>query len=174
MPAPLSPRDTLATWGVRTVNGLSRATGRGSGTVIGGRVGLALSPHLLAGLAKGREVILVSATNGKTTTTAMIAAGWGEGVASNTTGSNMAAGHVAALVSSNGSRVVLEVDESWLADVTRATNPRVVVLLNLSRDQLDRANEVRRLAERWRALFAEVRGVSVVANANDPLVVFAA
>jgi lipid II isoglutaminyl synthase (glutamine-hydrolysing) len=174
MPPSRSIRDTVATWGVRAVNGLSRVTGRGSGTVIGGRVGLGLSPHLLTGLAEGREVVLVSATNGKTTTTAMIAAGWGGEVASNTTGSNMPAGHVAALVSSKSRHVALEVDESWMDEVTRATKPKVVVLLNLSRDQLDRANEVRRLAERWRTLFADVREVTVVANASDPLIVYAA
>jgi UDP-N-acetylmuramyl tripeptide synthase len=137
-------------------------------------VGLALSPHLLSGLTAQRDVILVSGTNGKTTTTAMIAAGWGVDVATNTTGSNMTAGLVAALVASTSNSVVLEVDESWLGDVARATHPKVITLLNLSRDQLDRANEVRQIAERWRALLAELSDVVVVANANDPLVVYAA
>jgi lipid II isoglutaminyl synthase (glutamine-hydrolysing) len=152
----------------------SRLVSRGSGTVIGGRVGLAISPNLLVSLAKGREVVLVSGTNGKTTTTAMIVAGWGGDVATNSTGSNMPEGHVAALTASPSAQAVLEVDEAWLADVTRAVAPRVIVLLNLSRDQLDRANEVRQLAERWRALCAGLSGVTFVANANDPLVVYAA
>jgi UDP-N-acetylmuramyl tripeptide synthase len=159
---------------VRAVNRLSRLASRGSGTVIGGRVGLALSPHLLSGLTAQRDVILVSGTNGKTTTTAMIARGWGVDVATNTTGSNMAAGLVAALVASKSSSTVLEVDESWLGDIARATHPKVITLLNLSRDQLDRANEVRQIAERWRALLTDLRDVVVVANANDPLVVYAA
>lgn len=156
------------------VNGLSRWSSRGSGTVIGGRVGLAMAPHLLESLSRGRSVVLVSGTNGKTTTTAMIAAGWGADVATNDTGSNMPPGHVAALVASSSARAALEVDESWLAEAARASQPRVVVLLNLSRDQLDRANEVRRLAERWRAALSELRATTVVANANDPLVVHAA
>jgi UDP-N-acetylmuramyl tripeptide synthase len=118
--------------------------------------------------------MLVSGTNGKTTTSAMIAAGWGGTVATNDTGSNMPAGHVAALVASSSPSVVLEVDESWLADVARATNPRVIALLNLSRDQLDRANEVRHIAERWRDVLGELPTTTVVANANDPLVVYAA
>ncbi len=159
---------------VKTVNLLSRWTSRGSGTVSGGRVGLAVSPRLLTTLSRGREVILVSGTNGKTTTTAMIAAGWARPVATNSTGSNMPAGHVAALVASKNAAVVLEVDEAWLGEVTSSTDAGVVVLLNLSRDQLDRANEVRRIAERWRLLFAAAPTVRVVANANDPLVVFAA
>jgi UDP-N-acetylmuramyl tripeptide synthase len=130
---------------------------------------------LLATLARGRTIIVVSGTNGKTTTTALCVAGWGGEVATNETGANMPAGHVAALAGSSDDRVVLEADEAWLAEVVRATKPRAVVLLNLSRDQLDRANEVRRTAERWRQCFASPQNcdVVVVANANDPLVVYA-
>lgn len=170
----LSLRDAFATRAIRAVNFLSRVTVGGSGTVIGGRVGLALAPRLLDDLAAPRTVVLVSGTNGKTTTTAMIAAGWGGEVATNETGSNMPPGHVAALASSRSSRAVLEVDESWMSSVTPATSPRVIVLLNLSRDQLDRANEVRQIAERWRTLLSAGEGAVVVANANDPLVVYAA
>jgi len=169
-----SLRDDVAIGAVRTVNLLSRLSSRGSGTVAGGRVGLAISPNLLARLARGRQTILVSGTNGKTTTASMIAAGWGGDVAWNSTGSNMPPGHVAALVDSPSDRAVLEVDESWLGVVTGATEPRVITLLNLSRDQLDRANEVRRVAERWRGFLANSEATTVVANANDPLIVFAA
>ena len=142
----------------------------------GGRVGLRISPNLLAFLAKGRQIVLVSATNGKTTTTAMIAAGWGGDVTTNSTGSNMPAGHVGALASSKAKKVVLEVDEAWLSDVVHAMRPALVVLLNLSRDQLDRANEVRQMAERWKSCLGEQENssIEVVANANDPLVVYAA
>ena len=156
------------------VNFLSRLTSRGSGTVIGGRMGLAIAPHLLTDLAHGRDVILVSGTNGKTTTSAMIAAGWGVVVATNDTGSNMPAGLVAALAASKSHSAVLEVDESWLSNVADATRARVITLLNLSRDQLDRANEVRQVAERWRLLLAIAKETEIVANANDPLVVYAA
>jgi len=172
----LSPRARVGRWAVLGVNWLSRLSGRGAGTVVGGRVGLAICPDLLAQLAKGRLVILVSGTNGKTTTSAMTAAGWGSGVTSNDTGANMVPGHVAALARSNHQRVVLEVDEAWLADVVRSTTPSVVILLNLSRDQLDRASEVRQLADRWRECFSapQHEHVVVAANANDPMVVFAA
>ena len=151
-------------------------SGRGSGTVVGGRVGMKIAPDLVATLARGRTVILVSGTNGKTTTTSMVVAGWGGEVTTNETGANMPAGHLAALVESRNEHVALEVDEAWLADTLTSTRPHVVVLLNLSRDQLDRANEVRHLAERWRlALSSRDDGKTiVVANANDPLVVYAA
>lgn len=169
-------RERLARFAVQSVNRASRLVGRGSGTVVGGRVGLRIAPDLLASLSQGRSMVLVSGTNGKTTTTSMIAAGWGESVLTNATGSNMPPGHVAALAKSRSPWVVLEVDEAWLARVLHDTKPRLVVLLNLSRDQLDRASEVRQLAERWRRAFGENvnHDLVVVANANDPLVVYAA
>lgn len=167
-----SPRDRLAMNGVRVVNRLSRGLGRGDGTVAGGRVGLAISPSLLRHLSRGRQIVVVSGTNGKTTTSALMRAALGAPVGGNETGANMPPGHVAALVASNAVNVVLEVDEAWLGEVVAQTSPVAIVLLNLSRDQLDRASEVRQLALRWQTALAHVS--SVVANANDPLIVFAA
>lgn len=161
---------------VLAVNFVSRRLGRGAGTVIGGRFGLHIAPGLLESLSRGRTIVLVSGTNGKTTTTSMVVAGWGGAVTTNQTGANMPAGHVAALSADVNERTVLEVDEAWLADVLEATHARVVILLNLSRDQLDRANEVRHMAERWCRALATQRDwpLSVVANANDPMIVYAA
>ena len=166
----------IATAAVRSINWISLRTGRGSGTVIGGTVGLAIAPTLLASLAEERRVILVTGTNGKTTTTALVVAGWDADVASNETGANMPAGLVAALVRSRAPRAVLECDEAWLGASVEATHPAVIVVLNLSRDQLDRSSEVRQIAERWRAVFATapVNDSVIVANALDPLVVYAA
>ena len=69
---------------------------------------------------------------------------------------------------------VLEVDEIYLPRVLAATKPAAVVLLNLSRDQLDRTNEVRMVSGQWRAALAVAPHATVVANADDPLVVWAA
>lgn len=173
MPNPSSARHWLGRRAVLVVNRLSRLLGRGQGTVAGGRVGLRLDPQLLHHLATGRRIALVTGTNGKTTTTALLRAGWGPGAQSNETGANMLPGMVASLAASPAREMVLECDEAWLGAALAATNPAVIVLLNLSRDQLDRANEVRAVAARWRAALANVGGV-VVANVNDPLVVYAA
>lgn len=183
----LPVRAALAVVALKLSNRLSRALGRGRGTVAGGRVGLALDPRLLGELARDRRVALVTGTNGKTTTTRMLVAALGGGsrrIATNDTGANMPAGHVAALAGSPpGTDAVLEVDEGYLGALIEQTTPRAVVLLNLSRDQLDRISEVRMLAERWRsALGALPRGSDdpdslgtvVVANADDPLVAWAA
>src|SRR3984885_4728135 len=129
---------------------VSRLAGKGDGSVIGGRIGLRLEPDLLSLLAAGRQVVLVTGTNGKTTTTRLITAAietLGERVVSNAFGANMEAGLTAA---------------------------RVVVLLNLSRDQMDRAAEIWLLARRWRDALADAPDCRVVANADDPLITWAA
>lgn len=195
----LPRRARAAVFVARTVNRVSRRLGAGSGTVAGGRAGLAVDPRLLEHLGRGRRVALVSGTNGKTTTTRLLAVAV-EGLlgraASNSTGSNMPAGHVTALADAPpAAPAVLEVDEGYLAQLVGALHPGVVVLLNLSRDQLDRTNEVRMVAGRWRAALAGAdtgrRGVAApaapggaarppalapvaVANADDPLVAWAA
>ncbi len=160
------------------LNGLSRRLGAGQGTVLGGRAGLAIAPGGLAELAAGRRVALISGTNGKTTTTALLAAALrshGSAVVTNSTGSNMPAGHFAALAAGarTGGPAVLEVDEGYLPQSLAALAPAVVVLLNLSRDQLDRSSEVRMVAERWRRALAGTPA-TVIANADDPLVVHGA
>jgi UDP-N-acetylmuramyl tripeptide synthase len=87
----------------------------------------------------------------------------------------MPPGHVAALAGNRRApRAVLEVDEIYLPRVLAATKPTAVVLLNLSRDQLDRTNEVRMVSGHWRAALAAAPHATVIANADDPLVVWAA
>jgi UDP-N-acetylmuramyl tripeptide synthase len=87
----------------------------------------------------------------------------------------MAPGIVAALGPADPTATaVLEVDERWLEQVLADTRAATVVLLNLSRDQLDRTQEVRKLAERWRRALSATPPHTVVANADDPLVVWAA
>lgn len=161
----------------RTAAALSRAAGRGDGSVIGGWIGLKIDPDLLAHLAAGRQIALISGTNGKTTTTRLATAAVGVRgpVATNSFGANMPTGHTSALAKAGTTPfAVLEVDEHYLAQVMAATEPFVVALLNLSRDQLDRAKEVAMMAEMWRTALASAQGIHVVANADDPMVVWAA
>jgi lipid II isoglutaminyl synthase (glutamine-hydrolysing) len=157
---------------------VSRLTGRGDGSVIGGVLGLRVEPELLRLLAADRQVVLVTGTNGKTTTTRLIAAALGalgQDVASNAFGANMEAGLASALGRApTAPYAVLEVDERYLPAVIDATKPRVVVLLNLSRDQMDRAAEIWLTARRWRQALAGADGCMVVANADDPLIAWAA
>ncbi|MDR2377876.1 MAG: DUF1727 domain-containing protein, partial [Bifidobacteriaceae bacterium] len=171
-------RSRLAIAAGRAAGAASRAVGRGRGQVIGGRVMLKIDPRLLARLSAPMLVTLVSATNGKSTTTRMIAEALrAEGpVAHNSTGANMAAGVVTALAGARRAGfAALEVDEAHLPALAKATGASQLVLMNLSRDQLDRGSEVRMLAERWRRFAAGLDGkVEVVANADDPMVAWAA
>ncbi|HMD91618.1 MAG TPA: MurT ligase domain-containing protein [Trebonia sp.] len=176
--ARLPMRARLAT----TVGGaaatVSRLAGKGDGSVIGGRIGLRLQPGLLSLLAQGRQVVLVTGTNGKTTTTRLITAALsalGQEIATNVYGANMEAGLTSALSRAPDAPIaVLETDEKYIPAMVRATSPRVVVLLNLSRDQMDRAAEIWLLARRWREALGNAPGCRVVANADDPLVAWAA
>jgi UDP-N-acetylmuramyl tripeptide synthase len=157
---------------------VSRLAGRGDGSVIGGVIGLRLEPDLLSLLAAGRQIVLVTGTNGKTTTTRLVAAALGtlgQEVASNAFGANMEAGLAAALGKApEASLAVLEVDEKYIPAVLKETDARVLVLLNLSRDQMDRAAEIWLLARRWKQAIADAPDCLVVANADDPLIAWAA
>lgn len=155
---------------------ISRRARLGAGAIIGGRVTLALAPSALTGLAAGRQVVLVSGTNGKTTTAHLLAAALRTAgpVAHNATGANMADGAVAALMAEpDAPAAVIEVDELYLASVADAVRPAVVVVLNLTRDQLDRGSEVRAVAAAVGAALAAHPDIVVVANADDPMVVWA-
>jgi UDP-N-acetylmuramyl tripeptide synthase len=172
----LPPRARAAIAAGRAVSRLSRALGKGAGTSVGGKTIIAVDKGAIAAMAKGHPVALVSGTNGKTTTTRLLAAALrtiGPVVAN--AGANLPSGAAFTLAGAPaGQRAVLEVDESHLPAIADATRPDLVVLLNLSRDQLDRVGEVRMIAARWRTMAAGLDRATVVANADDPLVAWAA
>lgn len=157
---------------------LSKGLKRGRGETIKGRAILAVDPEAIHKLAVGRDVVLVSGTNGKTTTTANLAKilelGTDEGVSTSQFGANMDAGIVSALASKPRNRyVVLECDELYLPTMYRLVNPKVIVLLNLSRDQLHRTGEVRKVANLWHQTFTR-DDVTLVIDRDDPFLEFAA
>jgi lipid II isoglutaminyl synthase (glutamine-hydrolysing) len=161
----------------RSTSAASRRLGRGSGEMIGGKVALRTHPGLMREVSSGRALACVSGTNGKTTTTRLLAAALATAgpVASNSGGANMGPGVLHALARRPyGAAGALEVDEIWLPRVAREVHPRAVVLLNVTRDQLDRSNETRRIAGMWRALGGDLDGCTAVANCDDPLVTYAA
>jgi UDP-N-acetylmuramyl tripeptide synthase len=117
---------------------------------------------------------IVSATNGKTTTAGMLAAALraaGREPVHNRAGSNMTWGVATALLEQRGSEGLFEVDEAWLPRVAAELKPRLVVLGNLFRDQLDRYGELEHLADEWAATVADRAGATEFAlNADDPLI----
>ncbi|HVX34285.1 MAG TPA: MurT ligase domain-containing protein [Solirubrobacterales bacterium] len=160
----------------RAIGAASRRSGRGGGTTLPGRVLLRLEPEAIARLGAGLSggSTIVSATNGKTTTAGMIAAvltAEGRRPVHNRAGSNMTWGVATALLEQRGSEGLFEVDEAWLPRVAQQLRPRLIVLGNLFRDQLDRYGEMEALAEEWaKALAAAPAGTGLALNADDPLI----
>jgi len=160
----------------RAIGAASRASGRGGGTTLPGRVLLRLEPEAIARLGAGLDqgTTIVSATNGKTTTAAMIAAilaADGREPVHNRAGSNMTWGVATALLEQRGHEGLFEVDEAWLPRVTAQLEPSLIVLGNLFRDQLDRYGEMEALADEWARTVASRDGRTGFAlNADDPLI----
>ena len=166
------PKRALA----RAAGALSRRSGRGGGTTLPGRLLLRLAPDAISRL--GAELpggsVIVSATNGKTTTAGMLAAALraaGRVPVHNRAGSNMTWGVATALLEQEGEEGLFEVDEAWLPRIAADLEPRLIVLGNLFRDQLDRYGELEHLADEWAELVAALAGRTRFAlNADDPLI----
>lgn len=160
----------------RTVGRLSRATGKGGGTTLPGRVLLKLDPDAISKLGRNLTdgTTLISATNGKTTTASMLAtilAGADRHPVHNRAGSNMTWGVATSLAEQKGSEGLFEVDEAWLPEVADRLEPGTILLGNLFRDQLDRYGETETLADAWKDLAARLSGrTGFVLNADDPLI----
>jgi UDP-N-acetylmuramyl tripeptide synthase len=162
----------------------SRRLGLGGGTALPGLMAEAVAPGLASRLVAelGRGCLLVTGTNGKTTTARLvrnIARAAGYSPVHNGAGSNMMRGITAALSEATdpqgripqGERRlgVFEVDEATLPEAAEALGPRVIVFTNLFRDQLDRYGEVDSVAALWREALAGLPpSVTVVLNADDP------
>lgn len=138
--------------------------------MIGGLVSLKVDPTLMGQLAAGRRTALVTGTNGKSTTTRMLAAAMGTlgPVASNANGDNMDAGIVSALAADRRADLAaIEVDELHTPSVAENTRPGAIVLLNLTRDQLDRVGEINTIERRLRAGVEANPQATIVANCDD-------
>jgi lipid II isoglutaminyl synthase (glutamine-hydrolysing) len=172
----MSVRLSLECAAARVVGRLSRAAGKGGGTTLPGKLLWKLDPGAIDALAARlpHGVALVSATNGKTTTTAMAASilEAQHDLAWNSAGANLASGIASTLLAAPDAELaLLEVDEAALPEILHRTKPRVVSLGNLFRDQLDRYGELEIVAERWRAAVAELSPTTaLIVNADDPVV----
>lgn len=166
--------------------GLAKAVGAASTKVLRGvfhrpaantpgKIALRIDPQLIADLrsriAEGSVVVV--GTNGKTTTTNLLADVMeraGKRVVCNRTGANLSYGVASALMQCKGADWgVIECDELWLARVLPQLRPRYVVLLNLFRDQLDRFGEIDRLQDSIVSALASSPETALIYNADDPL-----
>jgi UDP-N-acetylmuramyl tripeptide synthase len=167
----------------RTVGDLARRAGRGGGTSLPGKVLMRLEPHAIGELAARLPSgsVVISATNGKTTSAAMAASVLqraGITLVHNRAGANMAGGVASTLLAASRSGATIdgelglfEVDEFWLDRLGPELDPRAILLGNLFRDQLDRYGELETIADRWAAMVAALPGPARLAlNADDPLI----
>ena len=149
--------------------------GRGGGTTLPGKLLWKLDPAAIDALATRlpQGSVAVSATNGKTTTTAMVAEILRPHVrvAHNDSGANLVSGVASALLEARDAELGLfEVDEGALPEVSRRVRPKALLLCNLFRDQLDRYGELELVAGRWRAAVAALPHAQLVVNGDDPQV----
>jgi UDP-N-acetylmuramyl tripeptide synthase len=162
---------------------LSRRLGRGGGTVIAGHLVPRLAPDALRDVTESlpNGSIVVSGTNGKTTTTRLVShilRGAGLRPIHNRAGANLLSGLYSAVAQATDWRArpmgdigLFEVDEATVPRALEHIRPRVLLLHNIFRDQLDRYGEVHFVAGLWReSVLRLTAGTSVVANADDPLV----
>jgi lipid II isoglutaminyl synthase (glutamine-hydrolysing) len=179
MAGPLAPKLALA----RAVGAVSRLRGGGASSAPG-KVLMRLEPNAIGelGARLSRGSVLVSATNGKTTTSAILTAileRAGVSLVNNQTGANMAGGIASTLLAAArpGGRIagdlgLFEVDELWLDSLAAQLHPRAILLGNLFRDQLDRYGELETIADRWAAAVhtGPARDSTLVLNADDPAI----
>jgi lipid II isoglutaminyl synthase (glutamine-hydrolysing) len=179
MAGPLAPKLALA----RAVGAVSRLRGGGASSAPG-KVLMRLYPNAIGelGARLSRGSVLVSATNGKTTTSAILAAileRAGVSLVNNQSGANMAGGIASTLLAAArqkgeiaGELGLFEVDELWLDSLAAQLHPRAILLGNLFRDQLDRYGELETIADRWAAAVhtGPARESALVLNADDPAV----
>lgn len=160
----------------RLAGRLSRLAARGGGTTLPGKLLSAVDPAAVGQLAARLPLgsALISATNGKTTTTAMVAEILSPRLtlAHNRSGANLVSGIASTLLESDGADMGLfEVDEGAFGHIAAQLSPSSVCLANLFRDQLDRYGELELIAERWREASEQLTPHAwMVVNADDPLV----
>lgn len=179
--ATLDPRLSVALAASKATAAGIRRLGRGGGTSAPGLVAERIDPRILTKLTRRLDggTIVVAGTNGKTTISRMIAdilAAAGYAVVHNRSGSNLVRGVTSAFIASanvlgdpRGEFGVIEADEAALPAIIRLTRPRLILLNNLFRDQLDRYGELDAIARMWRTALLELDAcTTIVVNADDP------
>jgi UDP-N-acetylmuramyl tripeptide synthase len=176
-------RKTAAVWAGKATGALSRISRSGGGTTLPGDIARAIDPKVLTKLSQDLTYgsIVITGTNGKTTTSRLVTwllEGAGHKVVSNRAGANLIFGVTAAALDRAGAdgRLradwgVFEIDEASLPRAVEEIKPKVTLVLNLFRDQLDRYGELESIARRIEsALSALPEGSTAILNADDPRV----
>ena len=175
---PNTVQTILSTCACKLTRNVLRLLGRG-GTALPGKVAMKIAPNILARASAGMEVIVVTGTNGKTTTARMLSEAYaaaGKECITNKSGANLLSGVTAEFVTAADWRgrpksgyAVIECDEGALKQVVPLCRPKVIVVTNLFRDQLDRYGEVTHTLEEIRKGIEKVPDTILCLNADCSL-----
>jgi UDP-N-acetylmuramyl tripeptide synthase len=165
----------------KSVTFVVRSLRLGAASVLPGSIARRIEPRILELLSQQVKngVILIAGTNGKTTTALLLCTILernGYRIAHNSTGANLENGLMTALIENtnlvgalNVDYAILEVDENIVPKVLQPLQPRIILCLNLFRDQLDRYGEVDSISKRWTKVISTLPLETVVIpNADDP------
>lgn len=154
---------------------------KGGGTTLPGRVGLLINPLMLEKMTENMEIVLITGTNGKTTTGRILSAIFKQaGIChiTNSSGANLSSGIATALsqaFSFKGKQRVatalIEIDELALIRLGRRLNPRVILVTNFFKDQIDRLGDIYDVVERMREAIMDMPNIQLVLNGDDALCV---
>ncbi|WP_026100313.1 Mur ligase family protein [Fortiea contorta] len=169
----------------KSVTFIVRSLRLGAASVLPGSIARRIAPQLLQLLSQQVKngIILVAGTNGKTTTSLLlktILERQGYRVAHNSTGANLENGLMTALLEDtnlvgtlNADFAILEVDENIVPKVLTPLQPKIILCLNLFRDQLDRYGEVDTISKRWTKVISTLPTETIVIpNADDPTLAY--
>ena len=176
-------RRTAAVWAGKATGALARFSRRGGGTTLPGDVARAIDPDILRKLSQDLKFgsVVITGTNGKTTTARLVTwllEGAGHRVISNRAGANLIFGATTAALDSahadgrlRADWGVFEIDEASLPKAIDEMQPKVAIVLNLFRDQLDRYGELESIAKKIEAALRNLpEGSRALLNADDPRV----
>lgn len=146
----------------------------GGGSSLPGRVALKLRPGILRELARGYKVIMVTGTNGKTTTASMITSALSEAgkrVINNSSGANMTDGIASCFIENYGEKgwAVIECDEAYTRIVNKFLKPEYMVVTNIFRDQLDRFGEIYTTWDKIKEAILITPKTELVLNADEAI-----
>jgi UDP-N-acetylmuramyl tripeptide synthase len=163
---------------------ISKKLNLGHGSTWPGHIALNLNKNFI-NETLGRsntQVILVTGTNGKTTTAKLLQAILetnDKKVILNSSGANLLNGIASTIILNsnlngnlNAEFAVFEIDENTLSQITKAIEPNYIITLNLFRDQLDRYGEINTIARRWKEAYSTLTKTQLILNADDPQIAY--
>lgn len=169
----------------KAISSISRLLNKGNGSTWPGHIALTLDKHFLKHIITPAKVtaVFVIGTNGKTTTSRMLATILKSAnlpVFQNTAGANLLNGIASTLIANTTvtgrlkkGYAIFEVDEFTVPLLLEQVTPDAIIVLNLFRDQLDRYGELDSIASRWKKSFQELpKETTLILNADDPLVAY--